>query len=134
MGKHIIICSANSALLDAASRTFGLQGPRFSVCESGLEVLGAVGVVEADLLILDMQTPGLNGLLIISAVRELAPKLPILAVSAYPQEDARTFAHKGVSYITLPSGSNGGARAFSAVLAQVGQMQEMGFPTGAGTR
>lgn len=130
---HIIICSSDPMIAEAASLAFETRRPHLTVCESGLEVLGAVEVVDADLLVLDMQTPGLNGLLIISAIRELAPDLPILAVSVKPEEDARAFSHKGVSFARLPSGSEGGAQALVATLAQIGEVSEIGLPSSAGS-
>lgn len=129
---HILVCSKNSALVEAASRAFEPRGPRLTLCESGLEVLGAVEVVDADLLILDMQTPGLSGLLMISAIRELAPNLPILAVSTTPQEDARALSYKGVSYATLPSGAQWDGQALMATLSQAGATR--GISSGAGSR
>jgi len=131
---HIIVCSKTSMLVEAASRAFESRRPRITVCESGLEVLGAVQVVDPDLLILDMRTPGLNGLLMISAIRELAPNLPIVAVSATPQEDARALSHKGVSYATLPSGSQGDGQALVAALAQIGDTSGSGISAGVGSR
>lgn len=134
MSRHIIVCSSNPTLVDAAARAFGPDRARVTVCESGLEVLGAVEVVDADLLILDMQTPGLNGLLLITAVRELAPSLPIVAVSTTPQEDARAASHTGVSYATLPSGGSGGPQALAATLAEIGEIRGIGLSSGAGSR
>jgi CheY-like chemotaxis protein len=131
---HIIVCSKTSMLVDAASRAFEFRRPRITVCESGLEVLGAVQVVEADLLILDMQMPGLNGLLMITAIRKLAPNLPIVAVSATPEEDARAFSHKGVSYATLPLGPQGDGQALVAALAQIGETSGSGISAGVGSR
>jgi CheY-like chemotaxis protein len=133
MDMHIIICSSDPMIAEAASLAFETRRPHLTVCESGLEVLGAVEVVDADLLIMDMQTPGLNGLLIISAIRELAPDLPILAVSVKAEEDARAFSHKGVSFTRLPSGSEGGAQALVATLAQIGEVSEIGLPSSAGS-
>ncbi len=73
--------------------------------------------MNADLLVLDVETPGLDGLLIISAIRELASGLPILAVSAKPEEDARSVSYKGVSFARLPSGAGLDAQALEATLA-----------------
>lgn len=115
---HVIVCSNSEELVEAASRAFDGGGSRLTVCESGLEVLGAVDVLDADLLVLDLETPGLNGLLIIGAIKELAPRLSIVAVSSKPQVDARAVSHKGVSYATFPSGSNGGVQALLAGLAR----------------
>jgi CheY-like chemotaxis protein len=134
MDAHIIVCSKNSVLLDAASQTFDPGWFRLTVCESGMEVLGMVRVVKADLLILDLQTPGLNGLLIIAAARELAPGLPIVAVSTTPQEDARTISQRGVSYATLPSGPDIGAQALSVTLAAIGLREGLGLPLGVRSR
>lgn len=121
MSMHVIVCSNSRELVEAASQAFDHDGSRLTVCECGLEVLGAVEVVDADLLVLDLDTPGLNGLLIIAAINELAPKLPIVAVSTKPQVDARAVSHKGVSYATLPYGANGGVQALMADLAQIGR-------------
>jgi DNA-binding response OmpR family regulator len=134
MDAHIIVGSKNPVLVDAAVRAFDPSRFRLTVCESGLEVLGTVGVVNADLLILDTQTPGLNGLLLIGAVRELAPRLPIVAVSTMPQEDAKAIFQQGVSYATLPTGPGIGARALSASLAAIGQREGLGLPAGMGSR
>jgi CheY-like chemotaxis protein len=130
MGAHIIVCSKNPVLLDAATEAFDPGQFRLTVCESGLEVLGTVKVVNADLLILDMQTPGLNGLLMIAAARELAPRLPIVAVSTTPLEDARTISQRGVSVTTLPSGHDVGAQALSVTLAAIGLREGLGLPVG----
>jgi len=127
---HIIVCSKNSVLVDAATRAFDLPRFRLTVCGSGLEALGAVGVVHADLLILDMLTPGLNGLLLIAAAREVAPGLPIVALSTGPQEDARAVSQRGVSYATLPSGPGIGTQVLSATLAAIGKREGLGLSPG----
>jgi CheY-like chemotaxis protein len=131
---HILVCSNSPLIIDAVSLAFEPRRPRLTVCESGLEVLGAVEVVDADLLVLDMQTPGLNGLLILSAIRELAPSLPILAVSAKAEEDARAFSHKGVSFARVLSGSGADAQGLMAALAQVGEMSGIGSSSDGGSR
>lgn len=117
MSMHVILCSGSRELVEAASRALEQGSSRLTVCESGMEVLGAVEVVDADLLVLDLETPGLNGLLIISAIKELSPGLSIVAVSTRPEVDARAVSHKGVSYTTLPSRSYAGIQAVFADLA-----------------
>jgi CheY-like chemotaxis protein len=116
-------------MVEAASRAFERDGYRLTLCESGMEALGAVGILEADLLILDLETPGLNALLMIGAIKELAPELSIVAVSTTPQVDARAVSHKGVLFATLPSGSNGGLQE---LLSGLVQDRGIGLPTGVG--
>jgi CheY-like chemotaxis protein len=127
---YILVCSNSPLIIDAVTLAFEPRRPRLTVCESGLEVLGAVEVVDADLLVLDMQTPGLSGLLIISAIRELAPSLPILAVSVQTEQDARALSHKGVSVARVSSGPAGVAEALVTALVQVGQTSVAGLPEG----
>ena len=134
MDVHIIVCSKNPVLLDAATRAFDPARFRLTVCETGLEALGAVEVVSADLLVLDMETPGLNGLLLIAAAQELAPRLPIVAVSSMPQEDAKAISQRGVSYATLPSGPDIGAQVLSVTLAAIGLREGLGLPAGVRSR
>ena len=130
MSMHVMLCSNNADLVDAASNAFSKDGYRLTVCECGLEALGVVEVMDADLLVLDLDTPGLDCLLIIAAVKELSPALPIVAVSTKPQVDARVVSHKGVSYATLPSGSAG---AMQVLLAGLAQTERTRFPSGAGS-
>jgi DNA-binding response OmpR family regulator len=106
---HVIVCSRRREVVEAISRALEQSGHRLTVCESGLEVLATVEIVEADLLILDMDTPGLNGLLLISAIKELAPRLKITAVSSRPSLDTRAVWLEGVTFATLSFGSDGGS-------------------------
>lgn len=115
---HVMLCSNSSELVDAASRVYGRAGFRLTVCECGLQTLAVAEVVDADLLIVDLETPGLDCLLMLAAIKELAPSLPIVAVSTRPQIDARAVSHKGISYVTLPSDSAGATEALLAGLAQ----------------
>jgi len=97
----IVICSKSSVTIEAASAAFESHQPRLTVCESGLEVLAAVEILAADLLIVDLQTPGVNSSLIFSAIRQLAPGLSILAVTAKPEDDARSLSCKGISFVRV---------------------------------
>ena len=116
---YVIVCSGNPAVVNAVSRAFDHSEHRQTVCESGLEVLGLVGVLASDLLVLDLETPGLGGLLLISAIKELAPELPIVAVSTQPVADARALAQKGVPCAMLSGGPDDEARSLLTALAHV---------------
>jgi DNA-binding response OmpR family regulator len=118
MSIHVIVCTNRSELVNAASRVYGCAGFRLTVCECGLEALAVAEVVDADLLILDLETPGLDCLLMLAAIQELAPALSIVAVSTKPQMDARVVSHKGVSCVTLPASSVGAMETLLAGLAQ----------------
>jgi CheY-like chemotaxis protein len=100
---HVIVCTDKSEVIDAARASLAGETGRLSVCESGMELLAAVGAVTADLVVLDLETPGMNGLLLVSAVQQLQPRIPIVAVSK-EQMDVRPLLQKGVRYVALNGG------------------------------
>src|SRR5512137_1084024 len=113
---HIILCSDSSAVRDAVPACFGTQVDRLTVCDSGMELLAAVRTLAADLVVLDLGTHGLGGLLLVSAVEELAPGLPILAVSASADVDARPVVQKGIPHVVLGAEQDGELQALFAQL------------------
>jgi CheY-like chemotaxis protein len=113
---HIILCSDNSAVRDAVAVCFGTHVDRLTVCDSGMELLAAVRALAADLVVLDLGTHGLGGLLLVSAVEELAPGLPILGVSASANVDARPVVQKGIPHVVLGAERDGEMQALLAQL------------------
>ena len=119
MSRHLILCTNNQTLVEVVTAI--LDGtPRITVSDSGLQALATLDVVDVDVLVLDLETPGLNPLLLTSAIRALAPSVPILAVSARAPEDGRTLAHKGISHLSLPADRSGWAQAMAAALERLG--------------
>jgi CheY-like chemotaxis protein len=136
MRRHLILCTNNQTLVEFISAVLD-GGPRITVSDSGLQVLAAVDVVHADLLVLDLEMPGLNPLLLTSAIRALAPSLPILAVSGRAPEDGRALSHKGVSHVSLPADRRGWEQALANTLESLGLSSEKdrhNLPTGVGGR
>ncbi len=119
MGKQIIGCSNNPVVVNAVSHALDHHGHRLTVCQRGLEVLGAVGVIASDLVILDLETPGLSVPLLISAINELAPEVPVVAISTRPGVDVRALSQKGVACATLPSDRGDAAHPFLTELGLI---------------
>ena len=111
---HIILCSDSPAVRDVVYRSLADPDDHLTVCESGMELLATVKAIVSDLVILDLESHGLGGLLLVSAVRELAPGLRILAVSMRSEVDARSLVQMGVPYVRLGAdgadGDEGGTR------------------------
>jgi CheY-like chemotaxis protein len=100
-GMHIIVCSDNPVVVEATVKAYDPDETRLTLCESGMELLAAVRALAADRVILDLGTHGLGGLLLVSAIRELAPGLSIIAVSAHPDVDDRPLVQQGVPFLFL---------------------------------
>lgn len=102
-----------------------------TICESGLQLLGMVRGAVADLVVLDLDTPGLNALFLISAIEEVAPGLPIAAVSVSGGTDSRLLTQKGVPFAQLNSQPEVEVRALLAELVR--RARSGSHPVGAGT-
>jgi CheY-like chemotaxis protein len=126
---HILLCSDSPAVREAVADRFGRRVDRLTVCDSGMELLAAVRSLAADLVVLDLGTHGLGGLLLVSAVEQLAPGLPILAVSAGAEVDARPVVQKGIPHVVLGADRDG---EMHALLAQLTGRRAAAL--GAGTR
>ncbi len=109
--------------------SFGSRVHRLTVCDSGMELLAAVRTLAAELVVLDLGTHGLGGLLLVSAVEELAPGLPILAVSASADVDPRPVVQKGIPHVALGAERDG---ELEILLAQLTERRAAAL--GAGSR
>ena len=71
-----------------------------------------------DILLLDIHMPGRSGLEVLEEVRRLRPKLPVLVLSASPEEDyaVRSFRLGAAGYLTKQSASDELLAAFRKVL------------------
>ncbi len=54
---------------------------------NGHEVLDKIGKEDYDVLLLDIAMPGLNGLDTLKQLKTLNPKLPVLVLSMYPEDE-----------------------------------------------
>jgi two-component system invasion response regulator UvrY len=69
---------------------------------NGQEVLSKVREREYDMLILDISMPGRSGIDILTEVRSIKPKLPVLVLSMHPEEQyaLRAFKAGACGYLT----------------------------------
>jgi CheY-like chemotaxis protein len=100
-GTHLILYTDNPAVVRIADAAFDEPDQRLTVCESGMELLAAVRALAADAVVLDLDVHGLSGTLLASAIEELAPELPIVAVTVRPDMDARPILQRGIPCLVL---------------------------------
>jgi CheY-like chemotaxis protein len=118
---HIILYTDNPAMVKMGSEAFGSADERLTVCESGMELLAAVRALAADVVILDLAVHGLGGLLLASAIEELAPDLPIVAVTVRQDLSARPVLQRGIPCAVLDPGANGTASGHLRKLVTAGR-------------
>jgi len=100
--RDTLICSDNDHLLTSLRRSSGQGDGHFTVCRRAMEAVQALLARSFDRLILDLETPGLDSLFLISIARRIDPHLPVVAISSRPVVQAREIQQKGVAYHLVP--------------------------------
>ena len=75
---------------------------------NGQEVLNLIGKKDYDLVLLDISMPGRSGLEILKDLKSEKPKLPVLILSIYPEEQyaVRALRAGASGYMTKAGGAN----------------------------
>jgi two-component system, chemotaxis family, protein-glutamate methylesterase/glutaminase len=122
-----VLAADDSAVMRGVMRTvFQLHAgnedtwlPRMELCgiaRDGIEALEAVRTLAPDVLLLDLEMPGLNGLDVLEKLRAIAPGLPVIMCSAHTERGARStleaLAAGAKDYVMKP----GQQRDFAAAL------------------
>ncbi len=90
LGEIVSCCKAQALLEDAQ----GFSRPR--------DALDFLGAHPADLAVLDIAMPDMNGIELAQEIRKSHPHLPIIFVSAHPQYALASFQAHPVSYLLKP--------------------------------
>src|SRR5258707_8600144 len=111
---------------------FGDEFPELETgeAENSRVALERIMTQEWDIVLLDINLPGRNGLEVLSEIRRVRPRTPVLIVSAYPEEEfaIRSFKLGASGYLNKRSASDevvaaarkamAGGKYVSAVLAE----------------
>jgi two-component system, NarL family, invasion response regulator UvrY len=86
----------------------GLDAVTVDGTATGYELLSSVRKNEYDLVLLDISLPDLNGLEVLKEIRKMKPRLPVLIISMYPEEQYAIRAIKAGAqgYLTKRSASD----------------------------
>ena len=93
--SHLLLVDDDPALLDALSGTLEsrLRHIRLDTCDSGTKALDLVRGKGYDTIIVDVNMPNMNGLQLLTAVKQLRPEMPVLMITA--QGDGKSFCSRG---------------------------------------
>lgn len=87
--------------------------------EDGRTALQRIAQLKPDLVTLDIELPGMNGLETLREIRKLYPRLPVVMFSAFTERgaaDTLEALHNGASdYVTKPASSGGKALAHERI-------------------
>jgi two-component system response regulator GlrR len=101
---HVLIVDDDADLLRLLSMRLGAAGYRVSTAESARAALAQVALERPQLVVSDVQMPGMDGLALFDALRQRHPLLPVILLTAHGTiPDAVEATARGVyTYLTKP--------------------------------
>jgi DNA-binding NarL/FixJ family response regulator len=103
-----ILIADDHAIVREGLKQILLENPDLVVvseASTGQEVLNKVGKNDLDMVVLDIAMPGRGGMDILKEIKSLKPKLPVLILSMYPEEQyaVRVLKSGASGYLTKES-------------------------------
>ena len=102
--KPILIIEDEAALASAVAQVCRRLGREARLCSSGKRGLEALGRDDFALAIVDIGLPDMSGLDVLAAIRERAPCVPVVIVTAHGSLDNAVLARKrgAAAYLVKP--------------------------------
>jgi DNA-binding response OmpR family regulator len=118
---RILVVDDEAPVREVLAEYFATEGYAVEAATSGLEALNAVRGGRADLVLLDVRMPGLDGVQVLRRIRELTDSVPVIMVTA--NEDVtlarETLMLGAFDYVAKPFDFDYLDRAVAAGLARV---------------
>jgi two-component system, response regulator, stage 0 sporulation protein F len=118
---RILVVDDEAPVREVLTEYFATEGYAVEAATSGLEALTAVSGGRADLVLLDVRMPGLDGVQVLRRIRELTDSVPVIMVTA--NEDVslarETLMLGAFDYVAKPFDFDYLDRAVAAGLARV---------------
>ncbi|MBH0083750.1 response regulator transcription factor [Salinibacterium sp. SWN167] len=101
---RILVAEDSEAISDVVTTALSFQGHMVSHVANGHEALSSALAQPADLIVLDVMLPGIDGLEVCRRLRAAGSTTPILFLTALaePEDRIRGFATGGDDYLTKP--------------------------------
>lgn len=116
----ILVADDHTLVRESLIKSLALNLPDvfFGEAENSVTVMGKVKNDTWDLLILDLNMPGRNGLDIIKDVKEIRPEIPIVVLSMYPEDQfaLRVIKAGAMGYLTKNTSSAELLKAIKTIL------------------
>ncbi len=87
-GLRVLIVDDEENAVDALATILGIEGLEPLKATGGEQALGILDEAKPDMLLLDMEMPGMNGLTLLERARARWPALPAIVMSGNPPDNA----------------------------------------------
>ena len=102
--RRMLIVDDERDICECLQQFFAAKGFSVTWAFSGEEALNRLTEDHADVILLDINLPGLSGIEVLRRARALHPSVRVIMVTGLDRDDLRTEAleHGAVAYITKP--------------------------------
>jgi DNA-binding NtrC family response regulator len=102
--SRILIVDDDEGMLDVLKTLFEIEGYEITTCGDGNDAVDLIRSDEFDMLITDLRMNPVNGMWLLSLVKEEYPSIPVLIITAYHSgEKAQKAIEMGaVGYVSKP--------------------------------
>jgi len=102
--KTILVVDDEEMTRDVLAQALKIMGYNPITAEDGLEALHMIKDSKPDLVITDIHMPKMNGLELLQAAKTFDPEIPVILITGFDAEEARTSAHdfEASALITKP--------------------------------
>ncbi|HTC20044.1 MAG TPA: response regulator, partial [bacterium] len=91
----LLFAEDNPAILKIYVKSFTQEGYRVLTCEHGARVLADLKEEKVDLLVTDLEMPGMNTLDLFPILKKEYSRLPVIVVSGHYKDLQRDFLDRG---------------------------------------
>lgn len=97
---YVLIVDDDPALLQALPQTLYLRipGVKVDTCDSASEALKQIQEHDYDAIVSDIKMPGMDGLALLTKIRELRPETPTLLITGHGEHELAIQALRGGAY------------------------------------
>jgi DNA-binding response OmpR family regulator len=104
MAATILVVDDHPTIRAALRVVLAAEGNRILEASDGTRALEVVAEEPADLVILDLNLPGMSGEEVLREVRDRIPPIPVIVVTAEEAEERRVLSLGAVAYLRKPFG------------------------------
>ncbi len=102
VNAHVLVIDDEESIRAGCGQTLGEQGYRVLTAENGAEGLSLFERESFDIVILDLKMPGIDGMDVLSRIRELDPGIVVVVITGYATVESAVEAMKLGAYDFLP--------------------------------
>jgi len=95
---HILLIDDEAIALSNLSHVLTREGYAVTACKSGDAGLAAMQTINFDLVLTDLQMPGIDGMAVLSHIRASTPDVPVIMITGHATLDSAVNAMKAGAY------------------------------------